>query len=76
MGETSIPWAGSEDGPGSYVLVSSDFHLTRILMLWGRAAGTTANVTTLPAPVSHAPSRVQMTFREPLALVKSFLFDR
>ena len=76
MGETSIPWAGSEDGPGSYVLVSSDFHLTRILMLWGRAAGTTANVSTLPAPVSHAPSRVQMTFREPLALVKSFLFDR
>ena len=76
MGETSIPWAGSEDGPGSYVLVSSDFHLARILMLWGRAAGTTANVSTLPAPVSHAPSRVQMTFREPLALVKSFLFDR
>lgn len=59
-----------------YVLVSSDFHLTRILMLWGRAAGRTDNVSTLPAPVSHAPSRVQMTFREPLALVKSFLFDR
>lgn len=76
MRETSVPWVGFEDGPGSYVLVSSDFHLTRILMLWGRAAGTTANVTTLPAPVSHAPSRVQMTFREPLALVKSFLFDR
>ncbi|MCI8699474.1 MAG: YdcF family protein [Oscillospiraceae bacterium] len=63
-------------GQCRYVLVSSDFHLARILMLWGRTAGTTANVSTLPAPVSHAPSRVQMTFREPLALVKSFLFDR
>lgn len=59
-----------------YVLVSSDFHLARILMLWERATGRTDNVTTLPAPVSHAPSRVQMFFREPLALVKSFLFDR
>lgn len=59
-----------------YVLVSSDFHLSRILMLWQRATGRTDNVTTLPAPVSHAPSRVQMFFREPLALVKSFLFDR
>ena len=58
-----------------YVLVSSDFHLSRILMLWQRAAGRLDNVTTLPAPVSHAPSRVQMFFREPLALVKSFVFD-
>ncbi len=60
----------------SYVLVSSDFHLARILMLWERATGRLDNVTTLPAPVSHTPSRVQMFFREPLALVKSFLFDR
>lgn len=62
--------------PSSFVLVSSDFHLSRILMLWERATGRTDNVTTLPAPVSHFPSRVQMFFREPLALVKSFLFDR
>ncbi len=62
--------------PDSYVLVSSDFHLSRILMLWERATGRLDNVTTLPAPVSHAPSRVHMFFREPLALVKSFLFDR
>lgn len=60
----------------SYVLVSNDFHLARILMLWQRATGRLDNVSTLPAPVSHAPSRVQMFFREPLALVKSFLFDR
>ncbi len=76
MEETFIPWVGFEDEPDSYVLVSSDFHLSRILMLWERVAGTTANVTTLPAPCSHAPSRVQMFFREPLALVKSFIFDR
>lgn len=63
-------------GQCRYVLVSSDFHLTRILMLWGRAAGRLDNVSTLAAPVSHAPSRVQMFFREPLALVKSFLLDR
>ena len=59
-----------------YVLVSSDFHLARILMLWQRTTGRLDNVSTLAAPVSHAPSRVQMFFREPLALVKSFLFDR
>mgnify|MGYP002508154148 FL=1 len=74
----SGPFWDSIVTPGQcrYVLVSSDFHLTRILMLWARATGRTDNVSTLPAPVSHAPSRVQMTFREPLALVKSFLFDR
>ena len=74
------PWEWGDDSgsqaPDQYVLVSSDFHLTRILMLWERATGRLDNVTTLPAPCSHAPSRVQMFFREPLALVKSFLFDR
>lgn len=70
------PLASAAADTNSYVLVSSDFHLARILMLWERATGRLDNVTTLPAPVSHAPSRVQMFFREPLALVKSFLFDR
>lgn len=70
-----IPW-NSPDCPDQFVLVSSDFHLTRILMMWERATGRLNNVTTLPAPCSHAPSRVKMFFREPLALVKSFLFDR
>lgn len=76
-----IPWEWDDTDvhtsvPDSYVLVSNDFHLSRILMLWERATGRLDNVTTLPAPCSHAPSRVQMFFREPLALVKSFLFDR
>ena len=69
-------WEDGSQAPDQYVLVSSDFHLTRILMLWERGTGRLDNVTTLPAPCSHAPSRVQMFFREPLALVKSFVFDR
>ncbi|MDE6590551.1 MAG: YdcF family protein, partial [Oscillospiraceae bacterium] len=67
------------------LLVSSGFHLARIQMLWSRRWNQYENtyfiyndqqISTLAAPCSHAPSRVQMFFREPLALVKSFLFDR
>lgn len=66
------------------LLVSSGFHLSRIEMLWDRArvarlSNETYNdqyISTLAAPVSHFPSAVQMFFREPLALVKSFVFDR
>lgn len=66
------------------LLVSSGFHLSRIEMLWDRARearlpGEAYNdqyISTLAAPVSHKPSAIQMFFREPLALVKSFVFDR
>ncbi len=66
------------------LLVSSGFHLARIEMLWDRVRTgilwdevyNDQYSSTLAAPVSHVPSRVQMFFREPLALVKSFLFDR
>lgn len=66
------------------LLVSSGFHLARIELLWDRVRTgilrdevySDQYTSTLAAPVSHAPSRVQMFFREPLALVKSFLFDR
>ncbi len=58
------------------LLVSNGFHLARIELLWGRAAGMAGNLSTLAAPTSHRPSAVQMFFREPLALVKSFVFDR
>lgn len=54
-----------------FLLVSNGFHLARIKMLWGDM-GT---VSTLAAPSTHFPSRVKMFFREPLALVKSYLFD-
>lgn len=57
------------------VVVSNGFHLTRVRMLWGRLFGTTDALSTLTAPSSHAPSRYKMYVREPLALVKSFLFD-
>ena len=58
------------------LLVSSGFHLTRIRMLWERVWPGTYTLSVLAAPVSHAPSAVQMFFREPLALVKSWLLDR
>lgn len=65
-------------------LVSNGFHLSRIELLWDRSRNARlANetyrdqyVSTLAAPVSHAPSAARMFFREPLALVKSFVFDR
>ena len=68
--------SGAAADPDRVLLVSSDFHLTRIQMLWNRASGGGDALSTLAAPVSHFPSRVQMFFREPFALVKSFLFDR
>ncbi len=56
------------------LVVSNGFHLTRARMLADRMGFE--EVSTLAAPSSHLPSRVKMYVREPLALVKSFLFDR
>lgn len=61
---------------GKVLLVSSDFHLTRIKLLWERVWPGSEPLSTLAAPCTHLPSRVKMFFREPLALVKSYLFDR
>ena len=58
------------------VVVSNGFHLTRVRMLWNRVCGGDYNLSTLAAPSSHVPSRLKMYIREPLALVKSFVFDR
>ncbi len=63
------------DPAEDYIIVSNGFHLTRAAMLAKRIDGA-AEAYTLAAPTSHAPSRVKMYFREPLALIKSFLFDR
>lgn len=60
-----------EDG---IVIVSNGFHLTRARMLAGRVGFE--NISTLAAPSSHVPSRLKMYIREPLALAKSFVFDR
>lgn len=56
------------------LVVSNGFHLTRARMLAERAGFE--NISTLAAPASHLPSRLYMYVREPLALVKSFVFDR
>lgn len=56
------------------VIVSNGFHLTRARMLAERVGFE--NISTLAAPSSHLPSRLKMYIREPLALVKSFVFDR
>ena len=61
----------AEDG---VLIVSNGFHLSRARMLAERFGY--GNVSTLAAPSSHVPSRISMFFREPLALVKSFLLDR
>lgn len=58
------------------VVVSNGFHLTRVRMLFERVWDGGDNLSTLAAPSSHTPSRLKMYVREPLALVKSFLFDR
>lgn len=62
------------DDSDGVLVVSNGFHLTRARMLAQRAGFD--NVSTLAAPESHVPSRLYMYIREPLALVKSFVFDR
>lgn len=64
------------DTTADMVVVSNGFHLTRVRMLWSRVCGGDYNLSTLAAPSSHVPSLLKMYIREPLALVKSFVFDR
>ena len=68
--------SGEVEDSETVLLVSNGFHLARIRMLWDRAWDGTQTVSTLAAPCSHLPSRLKMYIREPLALAKSFLFDR
>jgi uncharacterized SAM-binding protein YcdF (DUF218 family) len=64
-----------EDLSAPYIIVSNGFHLSRAVLLADRVDNG-AETYTLAAPSSHAPSRIKMYFREPLALVKSFIFDQ
>ena len=64
------------DASQGVLIVSNGFHLTRARMLWDRVTGQGDELSTLAAPSSHTPSRWKMYVREPLALAKSFLFDR
>ena len=61
---------------GDILVVSNGFHLSRIQMLCQRIWDSTTEISTLAAPTSHIPSLLKMYVREPLALVKSFIFDR
>ena len=67
---------GYGDQMEQVLVVSNGFHLTRVRMLFGRIWEGDYILSTLAAPSSHAPSRLKMYIREPLALVKSFVFDR
>ena len=67
--------AGGYDTSGGVVLVSNYYHVARARMLWERADGA-GPVSVLAAPSSHRPTALRMYVREPLALVKSFFFDR
>jgi len=64
------------DPADGVLVVSNGFHLTRAKMLWDRVTGQGEYLSVLAAPSSHAPSRLWMYIREPLALVKSFIVDR
>lgn len=61
---------------GQILVVSNGFHLSRVRMIFDRVWEGTYTLSTLAAPSSHALSRLKMHIREPLALAKSFVFDR
>lgn len=59
---------------GNVVVVSSDFHLLRSIMLAKRSG--VDNITGLAATVAFSnPDRWTSLIREPLALINSYLFD-
>lgn len=65
-----------EDPNQEIMVVSSGFHLGRVRLLWSRVWGSDENLSLLAAPVSYKPAEVSAFFREPLAVVKSYLLDR
>lgn len=60
---------------GDILIVSSGFHLTRASFLWDRVGGSADELSVAAAPVTHWPSWIKSHLREPLAVVKSFIFD-
>lgn len=59
---------------GDVMIVSSGFHLPRARMLWKRVGGE--EISQLGAPVTDPYAQKLNFYREPLALVKSFVFDQ
>lgn len=64
------------DFESGVLIVSNGFHLARVRMLWGRVCKESGPLSTLAAPSSRELARVKMYIREPIALAKSFVFDR
>lgn len=64
------------DLSGGVIVVSNGLHLTRVRMLWERVTDGKIRLSTLAAPLSDDSARFQMYFREPLALMKSWLLDK
>lgn len=64
------------DFASGVLIVSNGFHMARVRMLWGRVCEGPGPLSTLAAPSSRELARVKMYIREPIALVKSFVFDR
>ena len=60
------------DASKGVLLVSNEFHLARIRMLWKRA-GSKYAASTLAAPSSPMSQKVLMHLREPIALLIDFL---
>ena len=60
------------DISGGVLLVSNEFHLARIRMLWKRA-GNPAVANTLAAPSEPTSQKALMHLREPFALIIDFL---
>lgn len=60
---------------GDILIVSSGFHLARSSMLWERLQGDSDELSFLAAPVTYEPYAKRNKIREPLAFIKSFLFD-
>ena len=65
---------GMEPEETHILVVSNGFHLTRARMLADRNGFT--HVSTLAAPSSDLPARVNSYVREAPALLKSWLLDR
>lgn len=57
--------------PSKAILVSNEFHLTRIGMLWKRAGG--GNASLLASPSKPTSQKAAMYLREPFALLFDFL---
>lgn len=71
----SLTYIEEQGLTGEILIVSSAFHLFRSKLLWSRVGGDPDTLSLAAAPVTDSPSFVQSHVREPLALVKSFLFD-